>query len=263
MEQGIILLQKIYILIFDGSRCGSHRCIAETNYLCGARRRAFSASRTLAVINSRKIVFHMDSVVLAFFLAKLAADTAAFANAADDFANLRGGTANVNFLVNVPKHNKLVGTHLCTKSAAYALCLVNTGKTVLDNDSVLRANLCAVPEAETAVSADLRAAVETVRRLAGLYSLKDKFAFRGVAVSAAKDYCNLGYNSHFFHAHDRGDFLSAFRAAGLAHICGYAVFYNGGSVVSAARKAAGSAVYLREYLVDRFNAFVGFDFKNF
>lgn len=205
----------------------------------------------------------MDSVVFALFLTELAADTAAFADAADDFSDIGGGAANVDLLVNITKYDKLVGTRLCTQSAAYALCFINAGKTVLDDYSVLRTDLCAVPEAETAVCADLRAVVEAVRRLAGLYSLKNKFALRGVAVAAAKHYRDLGDDSHFLHTHDLGYFFGALRAAGLAHICGDAVLDYSVCIVSAARKAAGSAVYLREYLVHRFNALVGFDFKNF
>ena len=205
----------------------------------------------------------MDSVVFALFLAELAADTAAFADAPHNFSDIGGGAANVDFFINITKHDKLIGTRLCTQSAAYALCFVNAGKTVLDDDSVLRTDLCTVPEAEAAVCADLRTVVETVRRLAGLYPLKNEFALRGFAVAAAKYHRDLGDNSHFLHAHDLGYFFGALRAAWLAHICGNAVLDYSVCIVSAARKAAGSAVYLRENLVHRFNALIGFDFKNF
>lgn len=236
---------------------------AKMNYLCGAGFRAFAAGGTFAVVDPCQIVLNMDSVVFALFLTELAADTAAFADAPHYFSYIRGGAANVYLLVDVTQDDKLIGTYLGAKSAADALCFVNTCKTVLDENGVLRADLGAVPEAETAVGADLRAVVEAVCRLAGLYSLKNKFALRGVAVAAAKNHRDLRYNSHFLHAHDLGYFFRALCAAGLAHICGNAVLYDSACVVGAARKAAGSAVYLRENFVHRLNALVGFYLENF
>ena len=58
----------------------------------------------------------------------------------------------------------MVGAYLCAESAAYALGFIHACKTVPHDYSILRTYLCAVPEAETAVGADLRAVVETVDR---------------------------------------------------------------------------------------------------
>ena len=97
----------------------------------------------------------MNSVMLAFFLAQLAADTAAFAHAPHDLSDVRGGAADVYLLVDIAKYYQLVGTRLCTKSAADTLGFIHARKTVPHDYGVLRTDPCAVPEAETAVCADL------------------------------------------------------------------------------------------------------------
>ena len=143
----------------------------------------------------------------------------------------------------------MVWAYLCAESAAYALGFIHACKTVPHDYSVLRTYLCAVPEAETAVGADFRAVVETVCRLAGLYSVKYEFAFGCVAVAVTEYYRHLRSNGHLVDPHYFGYFFGAFRAARLAHICGNAVMHHGGGIVRAAGKSAGAAVYLRESLV--------------
>lgn len=126
--------------------------VAFSDCLCRTSVSTFAAGSAFIIIDNSVIVCNMDSVMLAGLFALFTAYAAVFADAACYLADICGAAAYVDFLVNVTKNDDMVGTCLCTDSAADTFRLVNSCKTVLDDDSVLRTNLCAVTETETAVS---------------------------------------------------------------------------------------------------------------
>lgn len=129
--------------------------VAFSDSLCRAGVGTLSAGCTNAVINDSMVVFNMDSIVLAGLFTLFTADTAVFADASCDFSYIGRAAAYIDFLVNITQNDKMVGTCLCTDTAADTLGLIDPCKTVLNDDSVLRTDLCTVAEAETSVSADL------------------------------------------------------------------------------------------------------------
>ena len=126
--------------------------IAFSDSLCRTCVSAFSAGCALAVVNDCMIVFNMYSVVLAGFFAFFTSNTSVFADASCYFAYIRRAAAYIDLLVNVTQNDKMIGTCLCTDTASDTFGFVNSCKTVLDDYSILRTDLGAVSESETAVS---------------------------------------------------------------------------------------------------------------
>ena len=223
---------------------------------------ADAAFLTLGVVDAGTVVDDMDGIVRALLFAELAADAAVGARGAHDLADIRGGTADVDLLVDVAENDQVVGTGLHAETASDALGLVHASQTVDDHDCILRTDGGTVPEAETAVGADLCAVVEAVGGLAGLDSLEFVLVAGCVAVTVAEDDGYLRHDGENLLTGEFRDFCHGIGSAGLAEVDGSTVVDDGSSVVGTSGVTAGTAVDLGQFLADGFDVFVPLDFKN-
>ena len=179
---------------------------------------ARAATGAQVVVDGCEVILYSDSTVGAGLLTLHTADTAVGAVLTGERALILVGAFHNNAGGVVDKVNDAVGALAHADAAADTLLGVNVCDTVLDRDSVLRANHSAVTVAKAGKGAEFIAAVCHVGGAAGLVTLVVVLSGCYVTGAVAGNVSNLFNNVLSGNAEDSRDLLSGTVTAGNAEI---------------------------------------------
>ena len=220
MQRGALMIYKAYALIFDRSRSKMRSAdeVTLVDAMHGTNLDARAATGAQVVVDGCEVILYGDSTVGAGLLTLHTADTAVGAVLTGECALILVGAFHNNTGGVVDKVNDAVGALAYADAASDALLGVNVCDTVLDRDSVLRANHSAVTVAEAGEGAEFIAAVCHIGGAAGLVTLVVVLSGCYVTGAVAGNVSNLFNNVLSGNAEDSRDLLSGTVTAGNAEI---------------------------------------------
>ena len=236
--------------------------VALVDTVNGAGIGTFAAAGALIVIDSRKIIDHLDSAMGAGLLALTASDTAVLTALAHCGTLIVIGALYNNALGILDKMDNAVGALACTHTATDTLGGIDLGNAVINGDGVLGADSHAVAVAEAGVSTELITRVAEVGNATALDAVVNVSALGSLTVAVAGNVCNLLYYVLCLNAENGCDILRALVSAGNAEVdsIGLALCKSLGISI-ATRVAASAAVSAGEGVTDGEEGLVLLDAK--
>ena len=226
--------------------------------------RTSHAAHALLVVDLRHAIFHFNRTKVASLYASLTADTCAVALFFERDTLFRIMAADIDLASRRTHAQHMLRTGGDALLARLTLFLIDNRDLLdrVDVDRVKRAGAFAGSQTQAGIRASLGSAVDQRRSDAIGHTFIDTLGLAVVAIALTGDRRNHADGLVDRHAHDLRHLRGACRTADGAGANLSLALADGGSIAVAAREAAGAAVRARQTGTQRFNLFIGGDFKN-